>query len=268
MDIKTLEIKSMSGDVLRGNFENILHIKSLPYLSVVQSVHGSYEIGLSGAFPVFTETGGAFVAPADANQYIVHHNGPNGYMEAQWAFLQIIVNDLFTLEDVFDLPLLLPAKYRAILSELLLVIRSDTSLCRKYAAAYQLTDLLIAHSTVKNTVFDPSAALLKKYIDEHYHESLSATDLANVAICSVPNLYRLFRKHFHLSPHNYINKVRLEKASVLLENSIQSVTEISEAVGFEDPVYFSRLFKNSYQLSPQKYRAVVRPMKYDRNTDA
>ena len=63
-----------------------------------------------------------------------------------------------------------------------------------------------------------------------------------------------------MSPHNYVNKIRLQKAAVLLENNNYTVTEVSEAVGFDDPVYFSKLFKKSYQLSPKKYRELSKSL--------
>ncbi len=265
MEIKSIEIKNIIGGCLKGNNENIRHIKALPCLSVVQSVHGYYEIGLDGRAPCSTEEGGAFVAPAGAGQNILHHNGADDYMEAQWVFMNVIINDLFAFEDVFDMPVLISAQYQGQLSEAIFTIRDNPNICRKYAAAYQLTDILIAHSTIKNTAFDNSAALLKRYIDEHYNETITKEDLANVAFCSVPNLYRIFQKYFHLSPHNYINKIRVEKASVLLENSSYSVMAVAEKVGFDDPIYFSKLFKDNYQLSPKKYREASLSVNRDNN---
>ncbi len=254
MKIQSIDIKNIMGGSLKGNCENITHIKSLPCLSVVQSVHGYYEIGLGGQKPYITEEGGAFVAPAGVRQIILHHNGANGYMEAQWVFMNIIVNDLFYFEDLFDIPLFLSTKFQDILFELIFTIRNHADICRKYVAAYRLIDILLSQSSIKKEPFDNSTVLLKRYIDEHYREKITKQDLANVAICSLPNLYRLFQKYFHLSPHNYINKIRLEKASVLLQSSNFSVTEISKSVGFDDPVYFSKLFKEVYRLSPKKYR--------------
>ena len=211
MEIKSIDIKNIRGGCLKGNHENIQHIKSLPCLSVVQSVCGYYEIGLDGETPDVTEEGGAFVAPAGAMQNITHHNGAGGIMEAQWVCMKIIVNDMFDLEDMFDIPLLISAKYQEKLFKLIFTIRNDPSMCQKYAAAYELTDILLAHSSIKNTIFDNQAILLKRHINEHYNEKITKEDLANIAFCSVPNLYRIFQRDFHLSPHNYINKIRLEK---------------------------------------------------------
>ena len=53
--------------------EGIRHIKVLPYLSVVQSVEGSYEFSLGKSEPTQTGDGGFFIAPANLRQTIVHH---------------------------------------------------------------------------------------------------------------------------------------------------------------------------------------------------
>ncbi len=254
MEIKSIDIKILWAGGLKGNAENVTHSKSLPYLSIVQSIHCCYEIGLDGATPLYTEEGGAFVTPSGAMQSITHHNGSNGYIEAHWVFMQIIINEFFELEDLFQLPLLLSSAYRNKLFSLIDTIKSDPHLCRKYAAAYQLTDILIANSVPKNSNRRDSVILLKRYINEHYNEVITNDDLARVAFCSTPNLYRIFQKSFSLSPHNYINKVRLEKALFLLESSDYSVSEIAAEVGFDDPIYYSKLFKKSYHLSPKNYR--------------
>ena len=254
MELKSIIIKNIRSGSLNGNCENIRHIKSLPCLSVVQPICGYYEIGLDGKSPVATEEGGAFVAPAGVLQSVTHHNGVGGNMEAQWAFMDIIVNDIFAFQDFFDIPLLISSRYKETVFELIFTIRSNPNICQKYAAAYRLVDFLIAHSPVRKIVFDITAIRLKRYIDEHYSERITKEALANITFCSVSNLYRIFQKNFHLSPHNYVNKIRLEHAAALLENSNQTITEISASVGFNDPVYFSKLFKESFQLSPEKYR--------------
>ena len=254
MIIKSIQIKNILNSGFKNPCEGVRHIKSLPCLSVVQALHGHYELGLNDAPLCATEEGGAFIAPAGAKQTIVHHEGAEGYMEAQWIFMRVIINDLFDFEECFELPLLLSATYRDQLNDLIDSIRNAPDLCSRYAYAYKLVGLLISESKPKEPLHDRTVVLLKKYVNDHYRERISKEMLAEVEFCSVPNLYRIFQRNFGLSPHNYINKIRLEKASVLLEHSDRAVAEIAESVGFEDPIYFSKLFKKTYQRSPQKYR--------------
>lgn len=254
MEIRTVEIKNISGSFMKSDCEGLRHIKTLPCLSVVQPLHGFYEIGLNGEPRRYTEEGGAFVAPAGIVQDIVHHNGTEGYMEAHWAFLQITVNDFFVFEDVFDVPMLLDAKQSASLRGLIRTIRSASGICRKYAASYELADCLMKVSAQKKNIANSTVAQLKKYIDSHYSQPITKEELADLVCCSVPNLYRIFQKYFNMPPHSYVNKIRLEKAALLMENGADSIEEIVRMTGFQDPAYFSKLFKNKYQLSPSKYR--------------
>ena len=258
MEIRSVVIHNLTAEGLKGDRESLRHIKALPCLSIVQSVHGRYEIGLDDGAVQTTEEGGAFIAPAGVQQNILHRNGGGGYMEAQWVFMNVTVNDMFALEDVLELPLLIDASQREVLYETIQTVRFSADVCKRYAAAYQLLDLLMSRATPKTPTLDDTATRLKRYVEKHYSQTITKEDLANAAFCSVPHLYRVFQKHFHLSPSHYINKVRLQKASVFLECSDRAVSEIAQAVGFDDAGYFSRLFREQYCVSPKEYRRMVR----------
>lgn len=257
MEIKKVEIRNLTGAGLKSDAEGVRHVKTLPCLSVVQPLCGCYEIGLGENQLRIVPEGGAFVAPAGIRQDIVHHNGSSGVMKAHWVFMNVFINDFFSLEDVYDLPVMLPPDSAIRVEALISEIRAGQSICGNYAAAYRLVDLLLKQAALKETFVDSSAVHLKRYIEEHYCEKISNEDLAAVAVCSVPNVYRIFQKYFGLSPHNYVNKVRLEKASILLENSPYSISDVACMVGFEDQAYFAKLFKAAYQRSPKKYREEI-----------
>lgn len=58
-----------------------------------------------------------------------------------------------------------------------------------------------------------------------------------------------------MSLREYLNMLRMEDAKALLAYSELNITEISVAVGFNESGYFSRVFKEYYGMSPQKYRS-------------
>ncbi len=254
MEIKTVEIENLAGGGFVFDWEGVRHQKALSCLSVVQAVHGTYEIGLDGGPLQRTEEGGAFFAPSGVMQEIVHHNGQRGLMEAQWVFMNIRINGMFEFEDLFECPLLIPAEYSGELSRLIGTVRNDRSVCRRYAAAYEIAHILMTLAKPKDAVLDETVLLLKRYVEEHYSERITKEALAACAHCSVAGVYRLFRKHFGMPPCQYINKVRMGKASVLLESGVGTVGEIASEVGFDDPVYFSKLFKAYCGVSPRGYR--------------
>ncbi|MDO3680033.1 helix-turn-helix domain-containing protein [Paenibacillus ehimensis] len=94
-----------------------------------------------------------------------------------------------------------------------------------------------------------------RYIEDHLSESLTPKRLAG-AFHYNPNYFcRYFKTLFHVSPNEYINKVRIEKAKWLLTHSNLSVEDIAGKIGLER-FYFSNLFKKYTTVSPSEYRSL------------
>ncbi len=66
--------------------------------------------------------------------------------------------------------------------------------------------------------------------------------------------YMLFKSWAGVSPVEYRNRIRMTNAGTLLINTDLSVGEVAGAVGFEDPFYFSRVFRRTFGVSPLQYR--------------
>lgn len=64
----------------------------------------------------------------------------------------------------------------------------------------------------------------------------------------------LFRQIMGVSPHQYFLKMRLEQAQGYLQDSDLSIAQIAQLTGFEDALYFSRLFKKYFGVAPSSYR--------------
>ncbi|MDF2594263.1 MAG: hypothetical protein K0R69_604 [Clostridia bacterium] len=93
----------------------------------------------------------------------------------------------------------------------------------------------------------------KKYIEDHYNEDISLEELAK-EICVSPNyLSRLFRDKTGENYIEYLTNIRINKAKELMLSTEMSVKEISYNIGYNDPNYFSRLFKKIEKVSPSEY---------------
>jgi len=74
---------------------------------------------------------------------------------------------------------------------------------------------------------------------------------------------KLFKKEVGISPHEYLNGLRMARARELIANGVSNsysrytVSQIAEACGFADPLYFSRAFKKYYGISPLQYAKEV-----------
>jgi AraC-like DNA-binding protein len=94
----------------------------------------------------------------------------------------------------------------------------------------------------------------KKYIDDNFTGIDSSSSAADACAVNIRYMARLFRQYSKITPHDYIMRLKLNKASTMLLTSSQSVNEIGYLLGFSDPYHFSRVFKRFHGLSPNNYR--------------
>ena len=71
---------------------------------------------------------------------------------------------------------------------------------------------------------------------------------------SVSWFMRNFKQVTNQSPMQYILSIRIANAVSLLETTDYNVTEISTIVGYDNPLYFSRIFRKQKGISPTEYR--------------
>ena len=94
----------------------------------------------------------------------------------------------------------------------------------------------------------------RRYFNEHYNEDISIEEYAQSRGMSVSWFLRNFKQMTMKSPMQYILAIRINNAVSLLETTDYNVTEISTLVGYDNPLYFSRIFKKQKGVSPSDYR--------------
>jgi AraC-like DNA-binding protein len=94
----------------------------------------------------------------------------------------------------------------------------------------------------------------KEYIRDNYAHRITLKDIASVACLSVHHFKRLFKEVFLHTPHEYLTRVRLEKARELVTHSRLEINEICKLSGFENTSSFIRLFKTTFQETPHRFR--------------
>lgn len=90
----------------------------------------------------------------------------------------------------------------------------------------------------------------RQYLEGHFSEDISLADLAKVCEMSEQRVSYCFKREFGVAPSSFLIGLRLDRAAKLLESGAL-VKEAAAAVGYRDPLYFSRLFKRHYGYSPQ-----------------
>lgn len=93
------------------------------------------------------------------------------------------------------------------------------------------------------------------YIDSHFAYNISIEAVAAYASVSRSTLYRQFMTALGQSPKRYLDTFRIRRACLLLTETELSVSAISNSVGFQSPLYFSKAFRKMMNLSPGEYRS-------------
>ena len=88
------------------------------------------------------------------------------------------------------------------------------------------------------------------YFNENYNIKISVEDYADSLHISTRN----FKRYMKISPAQYILSLRMVNAQSLLENTDYKIGEIAEIVGYDNQLYFSRVFRKEYGVSPAQYR--------------
>lgn len=109
-----------------------------------------------------------------------------------------------------------------------------------------------------DTKFDkPLLTKLKLAIEQHYKLQKSPSYYAEMLNISSKALGKLVKERFNRTLTEMIQERVIYEAKHQLFTTTKSVKEIADYLGYEDPYYFSRLFKNVTTISPEKYRQTI-----------
>ena len=95
-------------------------------------------------------------------------------------------------------------------------------------------------------------------IQNGFQDTVSLEELAAVACMSQRTLDRQFKAMMGMTPIEYVNKVRIERALPLLRDAGQSISDVAYAAGFRDSNYFTRRFRGCFGMSPREYQRLLR----------
>lgn len=95
---------------------------------------------------------------------------------------------------------------------------------------------------------------IQRYMRNHLHESLELGQVADYVGLSKDHFIRIFKERMGYTPMDYFIRLKMQRASELLIEDFTPVQVIAEELGYEDPLYFSKVFKYRIGCSPSDYR--------------
>ncbi len=94
------------------------------------------------------------------------------------------------------------------------------------------------------------------FMQENIHRRLTLKDFANYCKLSTSHFSTLFQLKTGYSPMNYFSQLKIQDACHYLDFSDMKINQICTMMGFEDPLYFSRVFTKIMGISPSEYRKI------------
>lgn len=107
---------------------------------------------------------------------------------------------------------------------------------------------------LENIFLDNEMEIAMQYFNDNYNKEISIKEYASSRGMSVSWFIRNFKRYAGATPMQYIMSIRIFNAQALLENTNYSITEIGNIVGYDNPLYFSRIFKRQKGMPPSAYR--------------
>ncbi len=159
-----------------------------------------------------------------------------GFKQLHYAAHELLLR---LIEKSGDITLSGEVLRNALLLELL------SCLCADYCREYRVADPL---------------AVARESLNDNLDKRPDLLALAKRAGMSRFHFIRCFKAKYGEPPIRYLNKARIEKAANMLlhESSRYKIHEIAATVGFKDPLYFSRIFKQFTGMSPEKFRVYAK----------
>ena len=122
-----------------------------------------------------------------------------------------------------------------------------TALLRYYCGSKNELDRMIYHNVLR-------LRPVISYIDEHFREKIYIEELSAMINVSPDYFTKMFKESIGKTPIDYINGMRINSAMELLCTTDMPMTDIADSIGFCNPNYFHKIFKQYMVTSPLAYR--------------
>ncbi len=239
-------------------------IRKYPFYRLGYTTQG--KVRLNDTAKDYVVTGGTFYAfrpgetsfaeaigPSNWSHYILNFSGEEaaqlinktGILNAR----VVSVKDQNTAEIIM----------RSIVDESLNNTANSQQICEYYLKILllKLSDWIISVDNIRQTDYD-TFIKCKNFIDKDFVNLISIDNISNACGVSQQHLARIFKKYIQKTPLTYLQKLKMNRAAVLILGTDFSIARIATELSFADQFYFSKVFKKIYGISPLEYRTSIR----------
>lgn len=117
-----------------------------------------------------------------------------------------------------------------------------------------LLDGLLALAPPEQSEEEKTVQKVRRWVQQHIQEEIDWEAVASREGMSLATFRRHWSRYVHMPPGQYLTRIRIREARRLLVESQDPIHLISQHVGIQDPLYFSRLFRKETGISPSAYR--------------
>lgn len=180
------------------------------------------------------------------------------YLSLQYNIFALSGEELLLDRDVFVICKDKTGRYLELLTEAYaaFIENSNSSKLRVVSLFYAFISDVIGESEKKKAKSNEAISPIYKgvvYMDKHYCSKIAVRDVAALCNMSESTFRRKFFACFDMSPHAYIDRLRIQKAKELLGSGTYTVNEVAGFLEFYDTSHFNKFFKKYCGVAPCKY---------------
>lgn len=210
--------------------------------------YGSFYTTLDGTEFLVT-SGNSFLIPPGVSHSHRHNNSGDDGICIRFSLKSDEPSEIF---DVLSFPH--PMQFKSILSEIPFS-GSIYSIQAQFSVwLMQIFDLQNTSTPKPKNTQNTFASQVILYLKEYYMQKITVTDIANAMNTSYRTLIRKFKAETNKSVIDTLTQIRLDKAKQLLISTKMPMYEIALQCGYENEFYFSKIFKQKLNCSPNIYR--------------
>ena len=168
-----------------------------------------------------------------------------------------LVENLLRLNPSYQLPIYDPKDYDTPLFLERNVEKRVEEQMHTVVATRGILLYLLSHfferASLKHEIIDTRVKGMLKYIRKNIDKNIDVSELSAVSVVSTNHTIRLFKSELGVTPIDYINQKKIEKAQLMLISGNKSVKRIAYDLAFDNISYFNRLFKRYTGTTPKNY---------------